>query len=179
MRMIVHTIKDLSNSYVINLLCDGLKKMQEQHLLENYHPDLKDHPANLFYILKNGRFAVGNYYVLENDDGEYAGSAGWNRLDDTTALALVRAYIPLKFRTTYNMAKFILPKIIEESKECQSVWITCNDYNKTIYDAFTNLSNGKSAGMFNQWPEDYKKFKPVGTKIVNNVLQFVAEYKRE
>jgi hypothetical protein len=176
--MIVHAIKDLSNLYVINLLSNGLRNMTEVHLLENYHPDNKDNPANLFYILKHGRFTIGNYYVLENN-GEYAGSAGWNRLNDTTALALVRAYVPLKFRTTYNMAKFILPKIIEESKDHQSIWITCNHYNKTIYDAFTNLSNGKSAGMFNQWPDDYKKFKPIGTKIVNNVLQFVAEYKRE
>jgi len=177
--MIVHSIKDLSNNPIVKLLQQGLEDLPEHDLAINYHPYFKDDYANLFYLLEHGRFEIGNYFVMQTETGEYAGSAGWNRLDDNTALALVRAYIPLKFRTSYNMAKYILPRIIEESKAYNSIWITCNHYNKPIYDALVNLSNNKPAGMFNQWPADYKKFKPIGTKVVNNSVQFVAEYKRE
>ena len=177
--MIVHPIKDLGNGPVVNLLRQGLETMPEHDLAVNYHPYFDNDPANLFYLLNNGRFDIGNYYVMQTELGEYAGSAGWSRLNDTTALALVRAYIPLKFRTAYNMAKYILPKIMEETVAFNSIWITCNHYNKPIYDALVKLSKGEPAGLFNQWPAEYKKFTPIGTKVVNNSVQFVAEYKRE
>jgi len=36
------------------------------------------------------------------------------------------------------------------------------------------MNQGKSIA----WPKDYKKFSPIGTKTVNNTLQYVAEYQR-
>ena len=174
MHMIVHQIKDLSNSYVIELLKDGLKNISENHLLENYHPDNKHNPANLFYILKNGRFLIGNYYVLEDNNGQYVCSAGWNQLNDEIALALVRAHTIPQYRSHFLLGKHILPTILEETKNYKKVWLTFNEYNKKIYDVIALMNQGKSV----PWPKDYRKFSPIGTKLVNNTLQYVAEYQR-
>ena len=174
MSMIVHQINDLSNLYVIDLLKDGLKHISEDHLLENYHPDNQHNPANLFYILKNGRFSIGNYYVIEDKNGQYAGSSGWNRLNDSTALGLVRAYTIPRYRAHFLLGKHILPNILKETKNYKKVWLTFNEYNKKIYDVIALMNQGKST----PWPKDYKKFSPIGTKTVNNTLQYVAEYQR-
>jgi hypothetical protein len=172
--MIVHQIKDLSNSYVIELLKDGLKNISENHLLENYHPDNKHNPANLFYILEHGRFLIGNYYVLEDNNGQYVCSAGWNQLNDEIALALVRAHTIPQYRSHFLLGKHILPTILEETKNYKKVWLTFNEYNKKIYDVIALMNQGKSV----PWPKDYRKFSPIGTKLVNNTLQYVAEYQR-
>ena len=174
MHMIVHQIKDLSNSYVIELLKDGLKNISENHLLENYHPDNKHNPANLFYILEHGRFLIGNYYVLEDNNGQYVCSAGWNQLNDEIALALVRAHTIPQYRSHFLLGKHILPTILEETKNYKKVWLTFNEYNKKIYDVIALMNQGKSV----PWPKDYRKFSPIGTKLVNNTLQYVAEYQR-
>jgi hypothetical protein len=174
--MIVHQIKDLSNSYVTKLLKDGLQHIAADHLLENYHPDWANNPANLFYILKEGRFDYGNYFVME-EDGKYVGSAGWNPYGDV-ALVLTRAFIPVSERRKYNMAHYLLPIIFEETFDFKKLWITCNDYNFTIYQALTRLQDGKSAGLFSTWPPIYKKFVPVGKKTVYYTEQYVAEYIR-
>lgn len=174
MRMIVHQIKDLSNSYVIALLKDGLQHIAEDHLLENYHPDNQHNPANLFYTLAHGRFLTGNYYVLEDENGKYMCSAGWNQLNDEIALGLVRAYTIPRYRSHFLLGKHILPNILEETKNYKKVWLTFNEYNKKIYDVIALMNQGKSLA----WPEDYKKFSPTGTKVVNNTLQYVAEYQR-
>jgi hypothetical protein len=174
--MIIHQIKDLSDSYVISLLKDGLQHIAADHLLENYHPDWANNPANLFYILKEGRFDYGNYFVME-EDGKYVGSAGWNPYGDV-ALVLTRAFIPVSERRKYNMAHYLLPIIFEETFDFKKLWITCNDYNFTIYQALTRLQDGKSAGLFSTWPPIYKKFVPVGKKTVYYTEQYVAEYIR-
>jgi len=172
MHMIVHNIKDLSNSHVIKLLEDGLRNVSKDHLLENYHPNNKHNSANLFYLLENRRFLNGNYYVLEDKNGEYAGSAGWNQFNDEIALGLVRTYIIPKYRAQYLMVQHFLPAILEETKNFKKVWLTFNEYNKKIYDIIVLMNQGKSIS----WPNEYKKFSPIGTKLVYNTLQYVVEY---
>jgi hypothetical protein len=172
--MIIHAITDLSDTATVDFLKDGLSK--ETVNLENYHPDFSDNPANLFYILKDGRFKDGNYFVME-EDGKYVGSAGWNPYGDV-ALVLTRAFIPVAERRKYNMAHYLLPVIFEQTLNFKKLWITCNDYNFTIYQALTRLHEGKSAGLFSSWPEVYKNFVPIGKKTVNYTEQYVAEYKR-
>jgi hypothetical protein len=171
--MIIHTVNDLSNTDVIDFLKFGLK---EAVGLENYHPDFSSNPANLFYILDEGRYKHGNYFVME-EDGKYAGSAGWNPYGEV-ALVLTRAYIPVKYRMMYNMAHYLLPTMFNQTTSYEKLWITCNDYNVSIYNAITRLSQGRSAGIFNGWPEIYKKFNPIGMKVINNTPQYVAEYTR-
>lgn len=171
--MIVHAINDLSNKSVVDFLKHGL---EEADSLENYHPDFSNNPANLFYILKEGRYKHGNYFVME-EDGKYAGSAGWNPYGEV-ALVLTRAFIPSSERRKYNMATHLLPIMFDQTTAYEKLWITCNDYNIAIYHALTRLSQGKSAGIFNSWPDIYKKFKPAGIKFVNNTSQYVAEYTR-
>ena len=174
--MQLHKINDLTNDYVVSLLTCALENIPEHNLALNYHPYYKDKSENIFNMLANGKFDVGNYYVIE-DNGEYAGSAGWYQYNEEVSLVLVRAYIMPKYRTQYLMASLILPEIFKESPS-KKLWITCNDYNKSIYDALVNMSQGKPAGIFNAWPPIYAKFKPVGTRLVNNVSQYVAEYER-
>jgi len=172
--MIVHNIKDLSNSHVVKLLEDGLRNVTQDYLLDNYHPNNKHNSANLFYLLQNGRFLNGNYYVLEDENGQYAGSAGWNQFNDGIALGLVRAYTIPCYRSHFLLGKHILPNILEETKNYKKVWLTFNEYNKKIYDVIALMNQGKSLA----WPKVYQKFSPIGTKLVNNTLQYVAEYQR-
>ena len=172
--MIIHAITDLSNTATVDFLKSGLAK--ETANLENYHPDFSNNPANLFYILKDGRFKHGNYFIME-EDGKYIGSAGWHPYGDV-ALVLTRAFIPVVERRKYHMATYLLPKMIGESCMFSKLWITCNDYNIVIYHALTRLSEGKSAGLFSSWPPIYKNFKPLGVRLVNTVPQYVAEYSR-
>lgn len=174
--MILHAIQDLSNQPVTALLMQGLSNIAEHDLVHNYHPLYIDRSENIFNMLSTGKFSQGNYYVIENQ-GEYVGSAGWYQYTEEVSLVLVRAYIVPKFRTQYLMASQILPNIFEECKS-KKLWITCNSYNKVIYTGLVNMSNGKSAGIYN-WPAVYGKFKPVGTKIVNSVAQYIAEYERQ
>lgn len=175
--MKIHKINDLSNVDAVSILTTGLEKISEQDLSFNYHPYYKDKPENIFSMLSSGKFDKGNYYILE-EGGKYIGSAGWYPYTDDVVLVLVRAYIIPSFRTNYLMAEYFLPRIFEETTEYKKLWITCNDYNKSIYDALVKLSKNQNAGMFNSWPDIYKKFTPIGTKVVNNTPQYVAEYER-
>jgi hypothetical protein len=173
--MIIKNIKehlDLIEFLEQNLFC-----IKEQHLLENYHPNYKASPANLFYILEHGRFDIGNYYVMITDQGEFAGCAGWNQFTRNIALALVRAYIPVKFRTNYIMGENILPRILKDTKDYPRVWLTFNEYNKVMYDGFERMSKSKSSSLL-PWPSIYRKFTPIGQHTVNNTLQYVTEYER-
>ena len=174
--MKIHSIHDLSNNYVVDMLRDNLLTVTESNLVKNYHPDFSNNPANLFYVLKDGRFKHGNYFVME-EDGKYVGSAGWNPYGDV-ALVLTRAFIPVAERRKYNMAHYLLPIIFEHTLDFKKLWITCNDYNFTIYQALTRLHEGKSAGLFSSWPAIYKNFIPIGKQTVNYTEQYVAEYKR-
>lgn len=175
--MQIHSINDLSNKHVVSILEAGLENIPEQDLTANYHPFYRENFANLFYLLDNGRYLKGMYYVLE-ENGQYVGSAGWNHYKTNIALVLTRAYIVQKYRTQYLMAEHFLPRIFSETNSYKKLWITCNDYNRSIYDALVKLSTGQSAGIFNTWPEVYKKFKPIGSMLVNNIPQYIAECKR-
>jgi hypothetical protein len=174
--MLIYSIKDAKNKKLINLLKLNFSKINETNLISNYHPDFSNVPGNFFYILKEGRYLTGNYFIMIKDDIFY-GSAGWNSFDDK-ALLLTRAFIPTEFRRQYLFSKHLLPIMFNETHNYKKLWITCNDYNISIYNAITRLNNGKSAGLFDQWPSIYKNFKPIGKKVVNSVEQYVLEYKR-
>jgi len=175
--MIIHSINDLSNIKVVNILKNGLKTVTDQNIISNYHPDFESTPSNLFYILKKGRFKIGNYFVME-DNGEYVGSAGWNEYDDV-ALLFTRAFIPNIYRRKYSMASHLLPIMFEQTQDYNKLWITFNSYNYGIYRGFCRLHQGKSAGLFEPWPEIYKKFVPIGKKTVNYTEQYVVEYSKQ
>jgi hypothetical protein len=170
--MIVHSIKDLSNTKVVSLLEVGLSKTVGDSLV-NYHPDYRNDTSNIFYLLNTGRFQQGNYYVLESN-GQYIGSSGWYPYASSLALILVRSFLPKGHRANYYMSEFFMPRFLEETADFSKLWITMNDHNKIIYNAFERMSEGKSVG----WPDSYKLFKPIGQRTVNNVQQYVVEYLR-
>ena len=179
--MQIHRIHDLSNSYVNLILRKGLSKVTDENYVKNYHPEFYKEPQNLFYILNdtNGRYKKGCYYVLEND-GEYICSAGWNEydLDPSTALALTRAYVSHMHRTKYYMGEYILPKIIEATKKYENLYITADSHNSAIYQWFVRANDGKSPGMFNDWPDIYRKFKPIGKQTIYYTEQYIVKYDR-
>lgn len=179
--MKLHAINDASDKYVMNLLEASFLNIKDKNILTNYHPHFNNHKANIFYILndQNGRYKNGCYYVLEND-GEFVCSAGWNEyeLDRNIALALTRAYVEPKFRTQYNMAQYILPKIIENTAKYKNLYITADSYNSAIYQWFVRANEGKSPGMFNDWPDIYRKFKPIGKQTIYYTEQYVAKYEK-
>lgn len=179
--MIVHEIHDLSNQSVINLLKGGLSQIDNESYVSNYHPDYESTPGNLFNTLNNGRYRLGHgaYYVIEND-GEYIASAGWNEyeLDTNIVLLLTRMYTAPKYRMNYHVANNILPLAIAAAKNYKHIWFTCNEHNKKIYDWFVRVEQGKSGGLFNDWPDIYKNFKPIGKKNIYYTEQYVMEYKK-
>jgi hypothetical protein len=84
-------------------------------------------------------------------------------------------YVGLEYRNYQLGGKVILPLLLEESKEYNKRWITCNEHNKTIYNMFTRLQRTDKAAP-SQWPALYKKFKPIGEHKVYHVKQWVGEY---
>lgn|GEM_PF-6959772 len=175
MSMIIHQINDLSNSYVIKLLKDGLQHITEDHLLENYHPSYKNNAANLFYILENGRYKIGKYFIITDESDNYIASAGWNEYSKDTALCLTRMYVSTKHRSSFVVGETLLPKIFAETAQYSKLWMSVNDYNKPLYNWFVRSQRTNSIG---NWPELYKKFKPIGEKTVNYTVQHVVEYDR-
>jgi hypothetical protein len=179
--MIVHEIHDLTNTYVKDLLINGISKIDKSSpYAKNYHPDYQNDNGNLFYVLDNGRYrkGKGKYFILE-DNGEYVSSAGWNEydLDPSIVLVLTRMYTDSRHRMNYHIAKYILPLIIEEVKHYKYIWGTTNEYNKKIYNWFVRISQGKSGSVDESWPDIYKKFKPIGIKNIYYTDQYVLEYK--
>ena len=175
--MIIHQIRDMSDSSIVKILEQGMTQVTDPKLIENYHPDFKNENSNLFYILKHDRYKIGNYYVME-EDNNYICSSGWNWYKDDIALALTRTYVLSEYRQRNLIATHILPLIIEDSKSYDRLWITCNEYNKTIYKAFTRIQQGKTTGLSNAWDKIYSNFLPIGIRAVNFTNQYVAEYKR-
>ena len=178
--MIVHEIHDSSNTHVMKLLEENFSSITDDNIIKNYHPHHRNEPANIFYILDDikGRYRTGCYYVLE-DDGKYVCSAGWNvyDLDQTIALALTRAYVDPMHRTKYYMGEYILPEIIKNTRMYKHLYITADSHNSAIYQWFVRANSGKSPGMFNNWPDIYRKFKPMGKQNIYYVDQYVAEYR--
>ena len=177
--MILHKIHDSSNDYIIQLLEESFSKITDSNLVKNYHPLYKNEPANIFYILNdpNGRYRKGSYYVVE-DEGKYVCSAGWNEYElvDNTALALTRAYVSPEHRTKYYMGEYILPEIIKNTRNYKHLYITADSHNSAIYQWFVRASQGKSPGMFSDWPDIYNSFKPIGKQTIYYTDQYVAEY---
>ena len=170
--MIVHSIQDLSDTKIVSLLESGLSAATGDSLI-NYHPDYRDHPSNIFYLLNEGRFKQGNYFILESDE-KFIGSAGWYPYTSSLALIFVRTYLTVSHRANYHMSEFFIPKFLEETTEFSRLWATMNSHNQIIYKVFERLAAGKSVG----WPDIYKLFKPIGQRTVNNVQQYVVEYRR-
>lgn len=175
--MNIHEIHDLSNTEVVRILQDGLSNVDEKNIVQNYSPDYKDINSNLFYILENGRYNDGTYYVME-EAGEYIASAGWNKYNDNTALLLTRAYISKGYRGSYIFSETCLPRMLESCSDFEKVWITCNKYNKAIYDWFCLAEKGKRPALFNNWPEIYRKFKPIGLMEIYNTEQYVVQLRK-
>jgi hypothetical protein len=178
-RMVLHSINDLSNQHVVEMLKNNLSLIKDPTIISNYHPDYTSTPGNLFYILNEGRYQIGNYFVIE-EAGEYIASAGWNEyeLDNDIALMLTRMYTAPKFRMNYHVGNNILPIALGEVTNYEKIWITCNEHNRAIYDWFSRVEHGRRGGLFNDWPELYRRFKPIGKKNVYYTEQYVAEYKR-
>jgi hypothetical protein len=180
--MKLHLIHDLSNPYICEMLVKTLSQCTDDHAIKNYHPDYATLPKNLFYILANnkGRYRNGGYYVLE-EDGEFVCSAGYNEydFDSSVALVLTRAYVSPTRRTEYSMGNYILPEIIQRVKHYPHVYLTVNEYNKAIYNWFVRYHSNKRPSLYGEWPECYKKFKPIGKKIIYFTEQYVAELQKD
>lgn len=179
--MILHTLHDLSDKHVTGLLESGLSDITDNTVIKNYHPDYRDNSGNLFQILKNGRYSLGKgkYYIVE-DAGEFVCGAGWNEyeLDSDIALVLTRMYVAPKYRVNYHVANYILPEILKEVTHYKHVWATVNEYNKALYEWFVRDRLGKRTALFNDWPDIYRKFKPIGKKNIYYTDQYIIELDR-
>lgn len=182
MTLQIHEIHDLEDNQVADILSRGLSKIDKtSSYAKNYHPDYKDDPGNLFYVIENGRYrsGKGKYFVLEQN-GEFISCAGWNEydLDPNVALLLTRMYTDPMHRVNYYHATHILPKLLEETSHYKHQWVTMNLYNKKIYNWFLRKEEGKATGLYNTWPDIYRNFKPLGIKTIYYTEQYVAEYEK-
>lgn len=177
--MQIHEIHDNTNKHVISLLEEEFSTIANVDVVKNYHPDYRNDPANFFYVLESGRFRKGHgkYYVIE-EDNKFICSAGWNEydLDPTIVLYLTRMYVNKAYRAMYYVGTHILPLILAETTHYERAWITSNKHNKAIYDWFERASAGKQTSLFNNWPEIYRQFKPIGKREVYYTEQYIVEY---
>ena len=178
--MEMHEIHDLSNRYVNDLMYYGLSKITDETFIKNYHPDYCNEPGNLFAVLDSGRYkkGKGKYYIIE-EAGKYICSAGWNEYDEDTAFALSRMYTDPAHRGRYLVATNILSNTLEEIKNYKNIWMTVNEHNKMMYSWFVRASQNKRTSLFNDWPDVYRRFKPIGEKVIYNTTQYVVALERE
>lgn len=182
-KFFVHEIHDLSDPYVTALLESGLSNIKDDNLAKNYHPHfMNEFSGNLFCILQNGRYrkGKGKYYVIENL-GKYVCSAGWNEYEDdhTVAFALSRMYVAPEYRGDYPVGTYILPKTIRETRKYKNIWLTVNEHNKVIYSWFERSLEKKATALFNDWPEIYRQFKPIGKKTIYTTTQYIMELNKK
>lgn len=175
--MIIHKVHDLSNLHATSVLRLGLLNITDPNIIYNYSPEFSHINSNIFYTLANGRYITGAYYILE-ENGKYMASAGWNKYDDSTALLLTRAYIANENRGRYIFAETILQEMIDACSSFDRVWITCNKYNKAIYDWFCRAESGKQPALFNNWPDIYRQFTPIGIQTVYNTDQYAVQLRK-
>ena len=168
----VYRITDTSNDHVIDILKRGLSTAEDEpKTIENYHPDYSSHNANLFYILANGRFANGAYFVITDDQDNYMGSQGWHPYSDSIALIGSRGYVAPGSRFHYILAKEATPRSIRESWSYAEQWITFNEHNFTYYKGFSR----------DKWKDHelYKYFETAGKANVYNTDQWVIRLNKE
>jgi hypothetical protein len=177
----IYEIRDLSNQLIFEILKSGITRemFTDDCISKNYLYSHCNDPANLFYILKAGRYTTGSYFVVTDSDDNYIASAGWNHYTDDTALLLTRMLVIPKYRGSYILAKTVLQMMIDQSSSYKHQWISFNEYNLTLYKWFERVDQGKSGALFNNWPEIYAKFKPIGQKEINHTLQYVVELKNK
>jgi hypothetical protein len=175
----IHQITDLDNK-IVEILKSGISRdmFSSEQLAINYLYEYRNTPGNLFYILDHGRYNAGKYFVL-TDNGRYIASAGWNHYSDNTALLLTRMLVIPEYRGSYILAKTVLQRMIDQSSTYKNQWITFNEYNLTLYKWFERVEQGKRGALFNNWPEIYARFRPIGQKEINHTLQYVVELKNK
>lgn len=177
-----YEIHDDSDSTVVTILENEFKKIpHSEPYVSNYHPSYSYKNSNIFYLLRNGRYikGKGKYYIV-CEENKYIASAGWNQYDyeKDVVLLLTRMFVTKEHRNHFHIGKYVLPMMINETENYNRLWITCNEYNKNIYNWFYRNSKNKAGSLSNQWPDIYKKFLPIGNREVNFVNQFVLEYKK-
>ena len=179
MSLEIHQITDLDNK-IVEILKSGISRdmFSSEQLAINYLYEYRNTPGNLFYILDHGRYNAGKYFVL-TDNGRYIASAGWNHYSDDTALLLTRMLVIPEYRGSYILAKTVLQRMIDQSSTYKNQWITFNEYNLTLYKWFERVEQGKRGALFNNWPEIYARFRPIGQKEINHTLQYVVELKNK
>ena len=177
----VYEISDVSNEKVIDILKSGITSdmFATEDIAKNYLYTHHNDPANLFFILKNGRYQGGSYFVVTDHNDTYLASAGWNHYSDNIALLLTRMLVIPKLRGSYILARTVLQTMIDQSTNYNCRWITFNDYNITLYKWFERVDQGKSGALFNSWPKIYSRFSPIGQHQVNHVLQYVVQLKNK
>ena len=169
--MIVHKIHDDSNDYVMDLLADGLMDVKDI----NYNPLYENLSQNLFQKIKSGSFKNSCYIVLENENG-YVGSSGWYKYNADISLVLVRSYIKKEYRQRWLLTEKCLPIMLNDASGSKNIWITVNESNFYLQKAFDRTKNGKLA--WPNMPALLKKFKPIGTRYINGLEQYIIEYEQ-
>ena len=176
------TSKQIKENVVyINDIKDICREAQEDpnnFAKENY--SLEDNQQALLYmILKGDRFSKANgIFTLLYDDDYLVAFAGAYELNKIILMGLVRAYTRKKYRAKVLMGTYILPEQIKYAKElvCEKVWLTFNEYNLYLYNAFKRIGEKKSLIIGNKTPEIYNNMYFFSDEMyIQNTWQKVIE----
>jgi hypothetical protein len=133
--------------------------------------------ALLYMLLKGDRFSNGVFTLLYDDDYLVA-FAGAYELNKIILMGLVRAYTRKKYRAKVLMGTYILPEQIKYAKELgyEKVWLTFNEYNLYLYNAFKRIGEKKSLIIGNKTPEIYNNMYFFSDEMyIQNTWQKVIE----
>lgn len=138
----------------------------------NFALDYHDRSNTLLWQFYNGRYkdcgiGAGDYLLMFDPQGKLMGGAGFYCYDSQYIMAMSRFYVMPGFEGQW-IGQYLLQKQIERSRgKGRKMIITFNDYNKRIYDFYTD--------KIDKLPPIWSQFKPVGLKTINHIEQYVCE----
>jgi GNAT superfamily N-acetyltransferase len=154
-------------------LCEAAIHDRKNRAKNNFNLDYHDRPQTLLWQFYNGTYkdcgiGAGDYLLMFNEEDKLMGGAGFYRYDDTYILAMSRFYVMPGFENQWIGQHFLKRMIDRSIGKGKNMIITFNDYNKNIYDFYTDA-------RIDKLPPIWKAFKPVGQRTINHVEQYCCE----
>jgi GNAT superfamily N-acetyltransferase len=154
-------------------LCMDACQDKKNRARDNYSLDWKCRPASLLNQLFAGKYHRPNDYIFLIENEELIAGAGFYRYTEDVALCMTRLFVLPEYKHQGRAAQLLAYQLdLMRSLGCKKAWITFNDYNKPLYDAFVQDRDGFRMKMF---PDLWREFTPIGKRVINNVEQYCCE----
>lgn len=154
-----------ANPELAHRLCDEAvkdKRRVEQCKLFDRR-NWQEKPETLLYKLNAGVYS--DYHVLVNEDNEVVCGAGFYWFEEDVYILMSRMWTRPDYR-----ARWIGHQILEAQVQRMPTrfgMITFNEVNRPLYEKMSTLYGTTGTS----WPRLWRRFKPIGSHTVNNVMQ--------